>query len=363
MSDQGQTTSANVSLQWEHPTGIILLSLKIFILRIITIGIYHFWGKTEVRRKIWSAVRLQNQPLQYTGSGWELFLGFVIVILLFILPIYAALIGAIIYFGENSPFAAAAQFVFFIFIMFLLGVAQYRARRYRLSRTNWRGIRGTMAGSPWKYAMQYFLTFLIVPLTLGWSVPWRDVKLHRILTNETRFGQTAMHFEGSSRSLYMPFAVLWFGVIVIYCSIGATVYALLGDELIAGAQTNAPPSPTTILLITMIIFAGLTLFAIVSAWYESRKLNYFAACTTIDQARLRLETTPLSLIGLILSNLLIILFTLGILTPVAQTRIAGYFIKRMAIDGNINFDQIAQSTATLSKTGEGLAEAFDIDAF
>jgi len=69
-----------LELSWHNAQGNILgLALFNFALRVATLGIYHFWGKTEVRKRIWAASRLQGEPLEYTGTGWELFLGFVIV--------------------------------------------------------------------------------------------------------------------------------------------------------------------------------------------------------------------------------------------------------------------------------------------
>ena len=67
-----------LALAWKQQSGLIGLSIVNFILRILTLGIYHFWGKTEVRRRIWSAVRLNGEPLEYTGTGKELFIGFLV---------------------------------------------------------------------------------------------------------------------------------------------------------------------------------------------------------------------------------------------------------------------------------------------
>ncbi len=45
--------------------------------------------------------------------------------------------------------------------------AIYRARRYRLTRTVWRGVRFWMTGSGWIYALRASLWGLLVILTLG----------------------------------------------------------------------------------------------------------------------------------------------------------------------------------------------------
>ena len=47
-----------------------------------------------------------------------------------------------------------------LYLLFFLvvGNAMYRAQRYRLSRTEWRGIRGGLVGSPGAYGWTYFWT-------------------------------------------------------------------------------------------------------------------------------------------------------------------------------------------------------------
>jgi hypothetical protein len=47
---------------------------------IITLGFYRFWAKTRMRRYIWSRVSLNGDAFEYTGTGGELFIGFLIVV-------------------------------------------------------------------------------------------------------------------------------------------------------------------------------------------------------------------------------------------------------------------------------------------
>lgn len=68
---------------------------KIFFLNlflgIITLGIYHFWGKTRIRRYITSSFELQNDRFEYTGYGGELMWGFIkalIILLLLAIPLF-----------------------------------------------------------------------------------------------------------------------------------------------------------------------------------------------------------------------------------------------------------------------------------
>src|SRR5882672_2338743 len=76
------------------PGGFAGLSFLNGLLRILTLGVYHFWGKTEVRQRIWSAVRIDGEPLEYRGTGAELFRGFLIVFFLILLPMGLASFGS-----------------------------------------------------------------------------------------------------------------------------------------------------------------------------------------------------------------------------------------------------------------------------
>ncbi|MGL4397866.1 MAG: DUF898 family protein, partial [Hyphomicrobium sp.] len=117
------------------------------LFKVISLGIYSFWAKTEIRSRIWSFVRLNGEPIEYTGTGKELLLGFLLVFGAFILPTILGGVAVALMFGENRSALAIYQGVVYVLFFILVGNAMYRAQRYRLSRTRWRGIRGGMAGS------------------------------------------------------------------------------------------------------------------------------------------------------------------------------------------------------------------------
>ena len=183
----GSTAGRHLELSWLSPIGMIGLSIANFIYRLFTLGIYDFWARTEVRKRLWSAIRLDGEPLVYTGTGKELFLGFIIVFGLVLLPMLLLSAGIILVFGPTSPVAQLFPLALYVFIFLLFGVAIYRAQRYRLLRTSWRGIRGSLDGNSWNYGWTYFWTFLLIPLTLGWIIPWRTTKLQTLITNDAMF--------------------------------------------------------------------------------------------------------------------------------------------------------------------------------
>ena len=115
---------------------IVLLNA---LLNILTLGFYRFWARTRVRRFLWGNTALLGDRFEYTGTGAELFKGFIFVLFAVLLPITVTNIIAEFYFADNDIIYGVYNLALLVAIWFLIGVAIYRARRFRLSRTRWRG--------------------------------------------------------------------------------------------------------------------------------------------------------------------------------------------------------------------------------
>ncbi len=343
-AERGTREDMPIDLRWRQPGGMVGLSIVNFLLSVITLGIYSFWGRTEVRRRIWRGIRVNGEPLQYTGTGKELFLGFVIVSALLAITVFGYALAMLMLFGETL--GEILMLPLYLVLFWLVGMAIYRARRYRLRRTRWRGIRGTMSGSPARFAWTHFWTSLTVPLTLGWSIPWRQVKLARILHDETRFGNQPFRFnpKASARSLYPPFAMVWFT-------------ALLFGMLLAGGIITGTPS--------YYIAAAAAFVGLIYIWlrYHSFRLNWLAEQIGFGNGVFRLETTPASLFHLGLVHFVVGMLTLGLLMPLVQSWYVGYFVERLSFDGTVDPASILPAGDEMEGAGEGLAQAFDIDMF
>ena len=57
------------------------------LLNILTLTLYRFWGKTRVRFYLWGSTNLLDDRLEYTGTGGELFKGFLFVLFAIFLPV------------------------------------------------------------------------------------------------------------------------------------------------------------------------------------------------------------------------------------------------------------------------------------
>ncbi len=188
-------------------SGLWLLLLKNILLGIVTIGLYRFWARTALRRYFWSAIHIDDEPLEYVGRGSELFIGFLIVTAIFI-PVTLIYSGLQTTFLDNPSAQMVMTVGYLLGISLLMAAAGYRARRYRLSRTLWRGIRFGQGGSTWHYVGRYFLWTLLALATLGLSVPWACADLARYRMARTSWGDWQGRFEGSANALVLPWLLV-----------------------------------------------------------------------------------------------------------------------------------------------------------
>ncbi len=343
LSDAGPAASPQHAIDIAFDSkGDKLLSLGLIngLLKVLTLGIYSFWGKTEVRRRIWSFTRLNGEPLEYTGTGKELFLGFLVVFFAVLLPVLIAGSAIFYLFPGNKTAIAAYQAGTYLAFFMLVGNAMYRAQRFRLSRTRWRGIRGSLEGSPAAYAWSYFWTIAVpfglvaalsgvaswaigpqvggLIIVLGfiaalWIFPWRANKLQGLITNNMRFGDRPFSYTGRSGPLYKRYFFAWAGSALLY--IGASAAAIMyaySRGLVELMQAGLPPSGKEILVFFAIGLATLVGIGLVTAWYRANQMNHFAEHTHLDGATFKLQASGRSLMWLLFSNWM--LAALGLLT-------------------------------------------------
>ncbi len=344
--------------------GLMKLTIVNFLLSIVTFTIYRFWAKTNVRQHIWSCVHINGEPLEYTGKGSELFMGALYVFLFMVLPI--VLIGALIglVYGPESPLIFVLQMLVIIAVYVFWGFAVYKARKYQLSRTQWRGIRGTLSGSAMTYSLLYFGSLLAKSMSFGWATPVMNTVLQEQITNDMRFGDAAFKFKGRAGPLYPTYAACWFlslvAIIVAMVAIGGSI----GLEKLFGGEgsTTTPETYAVLAGFAIVGFLLLTALIVPMLWslYIARELRTFADYTRFDGAQFNLDASAGSIIWLSVVNILILLFTLGIGWPYINQRTVRFVIDRLSLEGLIDVDRIRQSQVPLDKRGEGLADAFDV---
>jgi hypothetical protein len=174
-------------------------------LELVTAGFYRFWLATDIRRHLWSNTVIDGDAAEYTGRGRELLIGFLFAMAILV-PIYLAYFLVTVEAERLRGFASVPLFVLFYgFAQFAI----YRARRYRLTRTVWRGVRFWMDGSGWAYAWRAMLWGLLLIVTLGLALPWREAALERYKMSHSWYGDLQGSFEGSPLEFFKSAWHLW----------------------------------------------------------------------------------------------------------------------------------------------------------
>src|SRR4051812_13222499 len=143
------------------------------LLIICTLGVYRFWAAARQRRYLWSRTQFIDDTLEWTGTGKEMFLGFLLVMCVLVpfFLFFQFLFPALVARGKAEA-AGGIFFLFYIALIYLGGFARFRALRYRLSRTYWHGIRGGSDDPGWNYGGEYLGRIALSAMTMFIVYPW-----------------------------------------------------------------------------------------------------------------------------------------------------------------------------------------------
>jgi len=205
-------------------------------LLMFTLGIYRFWLATDVRRFLWSNTEIAGETLEYTGTPLELLLGFLVAIAILI-PVYAGFFLAALDLGTLGKLSGVIAFA-------ALGVlgqyALYRARRYRLTRTIYRGLRFHQEGSAWAFAFRAMLWWIATALSFGLAYPFQLASLERYKMRNTFYGDLAGSFEASGFRLLLRGLPMWLlvfaPVALAITGFGTVDWKALADALAQGGD-------------------------------------------------------------------------------------------------------------------------------
>lgn len=329
------------------------------ILNIFTLTIFRFWGRTQFRRRLWADTYAGDETIEYTGRGMELFVGFLIAIFTLMLPFVGAVVAAQLLLGPEL--IAVVIIPLYLALFVVIGIAIFLARRYHLSRTRYRGIRFAQTGSSIGFGFAMFGYGLLTAITLGWFGPEARIRLSRKMWDKAYYGSEKFSFtnneEAAKEPVYASFAVAWVGGLLAY---GVWAFWLISS--MGGADFD--PSTTQdvefilrlyVSMIPLIIFIGLAM-----AWHEAVMIRRIVKSLDVAGLRFSSRMSTFDIIELTITNVLLLIFTLGFGFMAVQMRVWKRIANRMSVDGEIDFAAIKQNEAEAPRQGEGLADGLDI---
>jgi uncharacterized membrane protein YjgN (DUF898 family) len=304
-----------------HGTPGALLSIVATnaLFTLLTLGAYSFWGRCRLRRYVWNETEIDGDRFVFHGNGWELFTAFVRVVGLFAVPLVAINLAPLFLgrsrLGRVTDLAATVLTYGAVFLLTVVGTVG--SRRYRLSRTSWRGIRYSFRGTVREFLILMLGGGLLSVVSLGFYTPVFAVERQHFMVIHSYLGNRPFGFDGEG---------------------GAVLRAYV------------------IALVLTVPTLGLSWL-----WYAAWKHRYVWAHTSFDTARFRPTFTVGGLIRLWVVNTLLMIVTLGLGFAWVKARTARFLCAHLVLEGPVDVPAILQEAESAPATGEAVASFFDID--
>jgi uncharacterized membrane protein YjgN (DUF898 family) len=270
-------------------------------LMLVTLGVYRFWLVTDIRRFLWGHTEIAGDVIEYLGTARELLLGFLMAIAV-LAPIDAAFVLAAI---DLGPLGRVCGVLGLVMLLVLGQFAVYRARRYRLTRTLFRGLKFHQTGSSWRYAASAVLWWTVIGATLGLAYPWARASLERYKMRHTFYGDLQGRFASSGTRLFIRGVPLWLLIVApTLASLFVAVHTVdwggvaeavnRGDGDVVGRIEGANPGFAAVILSVMLAAAwALVAAAILYPAFQAIVLRWwlsglrFGVITATSRLRVR----------------------------------------------------------------------------
>ncbi|MGF1446792.1 MAG: DUF898 family protein [Pikeienuella sp.] len=318
------------------------VALKSVIFTILTAGIYRFWMVTRLRRFYWGAIRIDGDPLEYTGRGIEKLLGFLLALVVLAIYLGAVNLGltfAGLSLASDDPFILNATLNLTILAALpFIYYAIYRGQRYILARTRWRGIRFALAPGAWGYVGRAILLTLLTVVTLGLAYPYQQFKLAKYITDRAYFGDQKFEQHGSWTELFTQ----WVWIYIIGGLGGVVIWGIVENAGSGGAGFVAG------LLLSVLFMA----FLIVVYRYQIAAFKILWSNKALGKARFENDLVPGRVLGIMVGGsvavglvvavlgTLIFLAIFGIIGAVMDPEAAAAF---QSSDGQLTPEMFAQA--------------------
>ncbi|MBI2343938.1 MAG: DUF898 domain-containing protein [Deltaproteobacteria bacterium] len=320
--------------------GIVIVNV---LLTIVTVGVFHFWGKTRVRRFFCSHTEFDGDRFEYHGTGFELFVGALKGLCFFGLPVIAALY----YFRE------VAVLPVYLFAALLAPFALHSARRYRMSRISWRGVRFSFRGPLGACYAIMIPGVLLSALTLGLYFPYFRARMVRYWFQHTYFGRTPLGYDGVGKDLFQIYLAYWLRILGFIVGMIA---------IVAASALLASIHPLLMIVMQIVLFASYLVALLSVLWWRAAEHRFHWGHTGILDARFYSDMTGGALFVLYLVHGLVAVLTLGFGFAWILVDRFRFHLSRVTLYGQIDFEKVVHDLeqADVEAVGEGVADALDI---
>ena len=309
------------------------------ILSIVTLGIYSAWAKVRRETYFKNNTKIADNNFGYHATGGQILKGrliaFAVIVVFNILSTFLPMLGAAIIF-----------ILFFIIPWAINKSMKFSARMtsFRNIRFNWHG---TYLGTFWFLVIAPVLSIL----SLGLLLPLISKSYYSYFARSHSYGTSSFLCQPRARDFYYAYLI---GSILPTLFIGFLTFIFFIVVIKLTSIESFFPA-----LFASLYVLGFSLIFIYPVMSRNLMINYLLIK---DFAKFESNINPFRFVWIALSNLLMVLFSFGLLLPLAQIRMYKYLANctKIKVHGDIDkfFDK---ENTTRSSFGEEFAELEGIE--
>lgn len=325
------------------------------LLTIVTLGIYSAWAKVRRLRYFYGNTLLDGYSFEYHGQPLAILKGRLIVVA-----------GYAVFFISSQMFPIGAGLIAIALAIFGVPWIIMRSRRFQLRMTSYRNLRFNFHGE-YGAAMAAFIGWYFLALiTLGILFPvWIRKRVHYSLDNAA-YGSQPFTFHTGNGTYYKFCLITLFLSLGVYLGVIYSFFRLAGMGELFGPEL---PPPTGAEIMTaagvpgaMLLIGGVIALLGIAGYYQASSANAAFGGVQAGSQYVRSNLRAWPLIGIYVSNLLAIVFTLGLYYPWAKVRQLRYHLENTAIDSDGNLSAFTASSGEgIDAVGEEVGDFFDVD--
>lgn len=315
-------------------------------LTLLTFGIYSAWAKVRRKRYFNTHTSLDGHHFDYLADPVAILKGRVIAFVLFLA--YALT-------QKAFPLVSAALLgLFFVASPWIV----VRALQFNARNTSHRGLRFDFLGGMGESYRVILGLGLLSLLTLGLALPYAAYRKTAFVAGNHAFGAAGSSFRGGIGAFYRIYLVTLLILLLPLGLVAAGAVYLYG---------MTPVGPMGKAEIFVALGAGMLVFyatlPIAAGYLNARTAWRMFSGTRFGELSLDSRHGARGLIWLYVSNLVLIVLSVGLFIPWAQVRAARYWLDHLSVIGPAGgLDVFAAAAGEgLSAAGSEMADVFDVD--
>ena len=323
-------------------------------LTVLTLGIYSPWAKVRTKRYFYGCASIEGSSFEYLAEPLQILKGRLLV-LLFMIPLVVSQALA-----ETNPVWAMVFLVFLLIYMILMPWFIVKGRMFNLRNTAFRNIRFRFKGTYGQSCMVYMVWALTIPFSMMLTFPVFLHSQNHFFINNSRFGLTPFKMNSTVGDFYRRLIALA-GVMILIYAIPVAVAILIPKFV---NQSAVPVEQTAESVIYGIIGGGgfLALILFARAYWISTWGKLVLNSISFNNHYLSCHYRTLPLMALLFTNLIGVIFSLGLAIPWAKIRTSKYQWEHVTLhmQGSLD-DVLSAEIASVGAFGEEAADGFDLD--